>query len=79
MRLLACPGGTTPFWPDPQFFLDFLKSRGEGNNFSVFLVCVQPGLICHHVAMHINQLEGDLGWIGYFFHDLLALELVDKG
>jgi hypothetical protein len=40
----------------PKLLLDFLKSRGESNNFSVFLVCVQPGPIRNHVAMHLIQL-----------------------
>jgi hypothetical protein len=62
-----------------KLLLDFLKSRGESDNFSVFLVCVQPGPIRNHVVMHLIQLLDDLSWIGYFFHDPLALELVNKG
>ncbi len=40
----------------PKVLLDFLKSRGESKDFSVFLVCVQPGPIHNHVVMHLIQL-----------------------
>jgi len=59
--------------------LHIVDHSSEHHNLGVFLFCVDPRAIRHHIVMHLVQLLYDFRRKRDVLHDPRAFELINKG